>query len=145
MLSVIVLMLPTVVPRLMGYEVYNVVSGSMEPSIPMGSMIVVDHTDAAEVASGDVIAFRSGNSVVTHRVTQNRRLERRFVTKGDANHGEDLNTVSYESLVGVVIWHMPTLGGIVARMSTVLGKLYLFSLLISGLLLNLISGRLRAL
>ena len=69
--SVIASCLPVTVPRLMGYEIYNVVSGSMEPEIPVGSVIYVKAAAPEEVREGDVIAFWSNGSVVAHRVVKN--------------------------------------------------------------------------
>ncbi len=143
MLGVIALLLPSYVPRFMGYEVYNVVSGSMEPAIPVGSMVLVQPVDASEVELGDVIAFYNGDTVVTHRVIEMHRVSKEFVTKGDANEIEDLATVPYTSLIGVVRQHIPRLGEITALVSTPLGKIYLFGLILCGLLLNIIAGRLR--
>lgn len=143
MLGVIALMLPTFVPRLMGYEVYNVVSGSMAPTITTGSMVLVEPAVAKDVQEGDIIAFFDGASVVTHRVVHNKLVEGKIVTKGDANETEDLSTVDYSSLIGRVVWHMPMLGDIMAHITTLLGKIYLLALILCGLLLNIIAGRLR--
>ena len=46
LLCVIILLIPMSTPRLFGYDMYNVVSGSMEPTIPEGSVIYVEHTGA---------------------------------------------------------------------------------------------------
>ncbi|MBR6114873.1 MAG: signal peptidase I [Oscillospiraceae bacterium] len=143
MLGVIALMLPSYVPRFMGYEVYNVVSGSMAPAIPVGSMVLVEPEEAELIEPGEVIAFYNGSAVVTHRVLEIRRISREFVTKGDANENEDLAKVPFTSLIGVVRWHVPYLGEFTAFISTVIGKIYLFALLLCGLLLNVIAGRLR--
>ena len=64
LLSVIASCLPVTVPRFMGYEIYNVVSGSMEPEIPVGSVIYVEEAVPEEVQEGDVIALWSNDSVV---------------------------------------------------------------------------------
>lgn len=57
LLGVIALCLPLTVPRIMGYEVYDVVSGSMEPAIPVGSAVLVKPTDAAQLQEGDIVAY----------------------------------------------------------------------------------------
>ena len=79
LLLVIAVSVPLSVPRFLGYEVYNVVSGSMAPQIPMGSVVYVSPADPERVAAGDVIAFRSEGSVVTHRVVRNDYIESRFI------------------------------------------------------------------
>lgn len=60
LVSVIAVCIPITVPKLMGYEIYNVVSGSMEPEIPIGSAIYVKAAAPEDVQEGDVIAFRRG-------------------------------------------------------------------------------------
>ena len=142
-LLVIALLLPATVSRFVGYEVYNVISGSMEPTIPTGSMVFVKAIDPVEIAPDDVIAFMSGGSVVTHRVVKNRSLEGEFVTKGDANEDEDINTVPYGSLIGRVERHVPMLGEITAQLASPLGKIYMFAFLLCGVLFNVLAGRLR--
>ena len=88
LLIVIALAVPLTVPGYLGYQVYNVVSGSMEPSIPIGSVIYVKTVDPVDITKGDVIAFQSGDSVIMHRVVDNKIVEGTFVTKGDANEAE---------------------------------------------------------
>jgi len=61
LLSVIASCLPVTVPRLMGYEIYNVVSGSMEPEIPIGSILYVEKIPPEEIREDDVIAFWSND------------------------------------------------------------------------------------
>ena len=68
---VILLCLPLTVPRLFGCQIYTVVSGSMEPAIPTGSIVYVKETEASEVKKDDVIAFYGGDNsgaIITHRV-----------------------------------------------------------------------------
>ena len=93
LLSVIISCLPVTVPRLMGYEIYDVVSGSMEPEIPVGSILYVEGLAPEDVEEGDVIAFWSNGSVVAHRVVKNKVVEGTFITKGDANAREDMNDI----------------------------------------------------
>ena len=48
---------PLTVPRMLGYALYTVVSGSMEPAIPTGSLVYVEHVAPEDIEEGDVIAF----------------------------------------------------------------------------------------
>ena len=75
LVGVIAAFLPLTVPRLMGYGIYEVVSGSMEPEIPVGSVVYVKAARPEEVEAGDVIAFNKGGSVITHRVEENHYVE----------------------------------------------------------------------
>ena len=79
---------PLTVPRMLGYALYTVVSGSMEPAIPTGSLVYVEHVAPEDIEEGDVIAFYDAvdvASVITHRVVTNSTVMGEFVTKGDAN------------------------------------------------------------
>lgn len=143
LLSVIVTFVPVTVPRLMGYQIYNIISGSMEPAIPVGSLVYVEPVQPAEVQEGEIIAYYSGSTAVTHRVVQNRLVEGEFVTKGDANEQEDLNTISYASLVGRVKYHIPFVGQILVIYTSGVGKIYVICYAACGVMLNMLAGRLR--
>ena len=113
------------------------------PTIPVGSMIFVSPTDWREIEEGDIIAYHSGDSVVTHRVVEKNIFLGEFITKGDANNTEDLLTISYEKLIGRVEYHVPVLGEVTALLASPLGKIYMFAFLLCGVLFNVLAGRLR--
>ena len=56
---VILACLPVAIPKLLGLQGYDVISGSMEPSISVGSIVYVKNVEFAELATGDVIAFET--------------------------------------------------------------------------------------
>ncbi len=143
LLVVIAAAIPLTIPNFMGYEVYNVVSGSMEPTIPIGSIIYVKEVDPTEIYSGDIIAFRSEGSVIMHRVTENKVVEGTFTTKGDANDGEDMNDVPYENLIGVVVRHIPVLGQLLILFGSTFGRICMICFAACGALLNILGGRFR--
>lgn len=134
--AVLAVCVPMTVPRLFGYDVYTVVSGSMEPDIPIGSAIYVEAVAPEEVAAGDVIAFYSRGAVITHRVVENRVVSGEFVTKGDANAENDMETAGYEMLVGRMAVSVPVLGSIMAVCSETTGKLYLVCGVVGAVLLR---------
>ena len=143
LLLVIVFCIPLTLPRLMGYEIYEVVSGSMEPEIPVGSVIYVKAAVPEDIGEEEVIAFWGGSSAVTHRVMQNKLAEREFVTKGDANAAEDLRAVPYTEFIGRVVWHFPVVGHLMALYTSSIGKACLILLAACGCMLNIFAGRLR--
>lgn len=144
LVAVIASGLAMTLPRMMGFGMYNIVSPSMEPKIPVGSLIYVKNVDPAEVEEGDVIAFIDRNSsVVAHRVVQNSQVEGEFVTKGDANETEDPEPVQYENLDGRVVLHIPMLGGLMAVYASTPGKVYLAAAAVCGVMLNMLGGRMR--
>ena len=143
LLAVILLAVPLTLPNYMGYQVYNVVSGSMEPAIPVGSVIYVRDIDPVEIEKGDIIAFQSGSSVIMHRVVDNKIVEGTFTTKGDANDSEDINEVPYASLVGIVVRHIPILGQLLTLFGSAFGRICMICFAACGALLNILGGRFR--
>lgn len=143
--GVILAFLPLTAPRLLGYGIYEVVSGSMEPEIPVGSVIYVKAADPEEIGEGEIIAFWRNDSVITHRVLENHHPEKEFITKGDANAGEDLAPIPYHDLIGKVGFHLPVLGSMMTLLASTAGKLYAAFFAVCGLLFYLLGGYMRTL
>lgn len=135
LMAVVAICIPMTVPRLMGYDVYVVVSGSMEPEIPVGSALYVAAVVPEDVAEGDVIAFYDRGAVITHRVLENHVVEGEFITKGDANEERDLAPVPYASLIGRMARSVPFLGNVMAVCSGTKGKIYLACGVVGAVLL----------
>lgn len=140
LLGVIAAFFPLTVPRLMGYNIYEVVSGSMEPAIPVGSAIYVKAASPEEIETGDIIAFQKNGSVITHRVAQNHPEEKEFITKGDANRTEDMTPTPYGSLIGKEIFHIPYAGVLMTVLSGTAGKIYAVLFAVGGVLLRMLGG-----
>ncbi len=141
MMAVVAVCIPMTVPRLMGYDVYVVISGSMEPGIPVGSALYVEAAAPEEVEAGDVIAFYDNGAVITHRVVENHVVEGEFITKGDANAANDLAPVPYGALIGRMAKSVPFLGNVMAVCSGAKGKTYL-ACGVAGAVLLLWAGKL---
>ena len=141
--AVILTSVPLAVPRLLGYEIYNVTSGSMEPALPVGSVIYVQRVAPETVKEGEIIAYYVDGTVITHRVVENRFVEGEFVTKGDANDMEDFSNTHYSDLVGIVKYHIPMLGDYLMVYSNQLTKVYLLTLAFCGVMFNMLAGRMR--
>lgn len=145
MIVMIVLGLIVAVPNILGYEQFVVVSGSMEPAIPVGSLVMSKEVEPSELEVGDVIVFYTASHIdtpVTHRVVENRIDEREVITKGDANSSNDLSPVNYENIEGKVSLHIPRLGLLVGPFGTVLGKIAAVMIVVAGYLLTLIGSSL---
>jgi len=142
---VIISVLALSVPRVFGFQMYNIVSGSMEPTIPVGSLIYVKETDPQSVEENDVIAYYhvgSSDTVVAHRVIEVNRDSCEFITKGDANESADLNPVTYEMVYGKVVLHIPALGTVSVLLTGVTGKVGLFGVLVCAFLIQVASNSL---
>ena len=141
--AVFVITLPLTLPRLMGYEIYNMASNSMEPGIPVGSALYVRAVNPFDVQVDEIIAFYDEESVVAHRVVVNDSAENQFITKGDANAGVDENPVPYKQLIGMVALHVPMVGSALTLYASNIGKIYLMLTLACGIMLNALSDRIR--
>ena len=113
---VVVLALLLVGARVVGLQVFTVLSGSMEPTYHTGSLIYVKKVDPYSVEVGQPITFMlDENTVATHRVVgivpdEEDASVIRFRTKGDANEAEDGSLVHYKNVIGVPIFSIPYLG-----------------------------------
>jgi signal peptidase len=98
--------------RLMGYECYTVISGSMEPKYMVGDLIYVKEVDVNSIKAGDDITFILNEDLVvaTHQVVRVDAENQRFYTKGLANEIEDQDPVHFNNVIGVPQFSIPKLG-----------------------------------
>ena len=125
LIVIIAICVPLIVPKTMGYQLYTVVSGSMEPAVPTGSLVYIKYVEPGDIETGDIIAFYGSDaqgSIITHRVVSNSNAMGEFITKGDANAENDMNPVTYEQYVGKMVRSIPKVGGIVQTITVGSGK-----------------------
>ena len=98
--------------RLLGYQYYTVISGSMEPEYMVGDLLYVKKVDPNEIKIGDPITFILNEDLVvaTHRVIKIDEENQRFYTKGDANEIADGEPVHFKNVLGVPQFAIPKLG-----------------------------------
>lgn len=98
--------------RLIGLNVYTVLSGSMEPEYSVGDLIYVKKVAPESISVGDPITFVLNEDLVvaTHRVIEVDTANQRFFTKGDANDVADANPVHFNNLIGKPVLAVPLLG-----------------------------------
>lgn len=104
-------------PTVFGFSAAVVVTGSMSPAIEPGDLVVCRRS--ADYAVGDVITFRSGASLVTHRIVGS--AENGYITQGDANNVADADPVPRGAVVGKVVFTVPKLGIFIEKLRTPLG------------------------
>lgn len=110
--------------RIFGIELYTVLSGSMEPEYPTGSVIYVRKTEPEDLKVGDVITFAlSETTTATHRIVEVVPNEPAsgnlsFRTKGDANEHEDAALVDGRNVIGTPIFTIPKLGFLVSKIQS---------------------------
>ena len=103
---------PDKTPSFLGIKTYAILSGSMEPDIKTGDIVIVKETDESDIEIGDVISFRRGQTVITHRIIEIVEDTKTYKTKGDNNNVEDSVDVEFGSIEGKVIGRIPFLGKI---------------------------------
>ena len=110
---VVLLALLLVGARIVGLQVFTVLSGSMEPTYHTGSLIYVKKINTSDIRPGTVITFMlDEDTVATHRVMevvpdQEDPSVIRFRTKGDANEAEDGGLVHYKNVIGTPVFTIP--------------------------------------
>lgn len=123
-------------PEVFGYKFYIVLTGSMEPEISPGDMVIIKNVDYNSINVGDIITFtdNEGKNITTHRVTNiNFDGEIKFTTKGDSNDTVDESKVSQNQVLGKLSKNIKGVGNVISYIkenAIVLGALLLFTLIV---------------
>lgn len=124
------------VPRAFGYMTFAVLSGSMEPELPVGSMVLVRQVEPADIAVGDNATFcRSDGAVVTHQVYEVDPVAQMISTQGIANKNadgsimHDAEQIPFSHVIGTVSFCVPYLGFVNAYCTTMPGLLVVVAVL----------------
>ncbi|QIB27756.1 signal peptidase I [Caloranaerobacter azorensis] len=102
------------IPSVFKIKFMTVLSGSMQPNIEVGDLVVIKPVIPKKIRKGDVVTYRLTNDIfITHRVIEviDDNEEYLFVTKGDANNIEDNEKINSSQLIGKVFLVIPK-GGI---------------------------------
>ncbi|MBQ6897158.1 MAG: signal peptidase I [Oscillospiraceae bacterium] len=127
--------------KFLGFEVYTVLSGSMEPVYHTGSVIYVKDADADKLEEGDIITYSlSSNVTATHRIIElvTEDGDVKFRTKGDANNIADGSLVEKSQVIGKPVFSVPYLGFLAAYLQTKSGRFMAIAVCGLALLLTLI-------
>lgn len=113
--AAVTLLLVLGVSWLAGYRSLTVMSGSMEPAVATGDVVVNKRIAPLEARPGDIVTFRDPGATgvfITHRVRSVRARSGQvtFVTKGDANTSTERWTVAESGEIGRVDYRIPHLG-----------------------------------
>lgn len=117
-----------------GFMMFRVVTGSMEPTIPVGGLLLARQVKIESIQLHDIVCFRTQASqilgkIVTHRVVGIEQTQFGTVlleTMGDANLVSDGHYVDQTNLIGKVIWHTKNgsiLAGVVSLFTSKIGFL----------------------
>ena len=129
---------PEEVPSFLGWKPFIVLSGSMETEIYSGDIAVVKEVPVSEIKKDDVVAFKDGDVVVTHRIVEivEENGETKYKTKGDNNNIEDRGFVLPEQIEGLYQFKISRLGNVALFIQTPIGIISCLSVPI-GLLIIL--------
>ncbi len=109
---------PNETPAFLGYKMYVIISGSMQPELEVGDIVVVKKINPNDLKKDDVISFRKGQTIITHRIVEVKNAEEKlqFLTKGDNNNTNDKDLVSDKEIEGIVVNKIQKIGKIVLKL-----------------------------
>ncbi len=118
--------------RGLGITPYAVLSGSMAPTYPVGSLILVQKEKAQDFQVDDPVTFVLDQSltVVTHRIVEIDRDKQSFITRGDANNVNDGTPVYFENVIGKPIAVLPFLGYVMRWVSSPAGMIIVLGVVV---------------
>jgi signal peptidase len=127
------LLLAVGLPNAFHAKSLTVMSGSMEPTIDVGDVIVAQQISPIDARVGDIVTFRDPlehDRLITHRVREIHVLQDMvlFVTKGDANTSTEHWVVQRSGTIGRVAFHVPRLGYFMVWIHSTFGLLLLIVL-----------------
>lgn len=124
------------VPKFFGLEPMIVLSGSMEPTYHVGSLLYVKDANPDEIKEGDPITFYiSDDTLVTHRVVEVDTVNKQYTTKGDANETIDGAPVSFDQVLGTPVFNIPKLGYLGDKLSSLSGKIIYITIIVVVIIL----------
>ena len=137
-----------ILPRATQGSALTVLTGSMTPEIPVGSVVMVRPVDTATLRVGEVATYQKKPGVdeyITHRVTKIDRTTNpvSFTFKGDANRGPDMDPVPATAIRGEVWFHVPYLGAIRDSLHGKAGLSLLAMLVLGGYALSQVAGAMK--
>lgn len=100
---------------LFGYKAFVIASGSMEPTLEVGDIVITKKAKQEEIKKGDIITFVDNGYTITHRMVDIVEKEGNtyYQTKGDNNSTNDPNLVKYNDIEGIYIYKIEGLGNII--------------------------------
>lgn len=121
-------LIAAVLPMAVGMHTYTVRSGSMDPAIATGDVVVVDSISPGDARVGDVITFNDpegGDALITHRVRAMREHGETigFITRGDANNSFERWSIPADGSIGQVSYRIPMLGRAINPLSAAPGRI----------------------
>lgn len=111
--------------HILGIYMFNIISESMEPTLEINDVVVVQKSDLKQLQKGDIITFQEEERIISHRVIDITKIkdEIKFRTKGDNNEIADPNLVESGQIYGKVIFRIKKIGNIITYIQNIRGFL----------------------
>ena len=118
--------------HIFGIYMFNIVSESMEPTFYKDDLAIVKSYYYEELQKGDIITFKQDDRIISHRISKivKNKNEKQFITKGDNNKVEDIESVNTQDIFGKVVYVIPKIGKIVNYIQNVTGFINIFILIV---------------
>ena len=109
--------------HILGIHMFNIVSGSMEPTLDINDVVVVQKCEPSQLQKGDIITFHQDERIISHRIIGITKEEGtvKFETKGDNNEIPDPDKVYFEQVNGKVLFRIRKIGKVVDYIQNVRG------------------------
>ena len=145
LLTVLILAcIPLTLPKAFGFQIYTVISGSMEPAIPTGSWSMSGMKN--QTRSSKMMSLLFTATMQTARSSPPCSIQQpgdgQFITKGDANEEKDMNPIPYNNYIGKVKLSVPVVGGIAQAATGTAGKIAAASMIGLAVILEIVAAML---
>ncbi len=129
-LSVLIILMP-----LIGIEPTVMLTGSMKPVIPVGSVCFVDKNYSYDkLKENDIIAYQTPKYIVIHRIIE--KNDKGYRTKGDHNKKADVKTITKDIYYGKLVFAVPYLGYVATNLQNKYGKFLLIAFIVFVVVVN---------
>lgn len=107
----------------LGYKLFTVSSGSMEPTLKIGDIIIVKDYAKESIKVNDIITFKENENFITHRIIE---IDKgKYKTKGDNNNSADVRLIDYSEIQGRLVGKIPKIGLLIINVKTLTGTVIL--------------------
>ena len=95
-----------------GFKPAVIVSGSMEPTLNVGDVVIISESGVEGVKVGDIVGYVSKEGLIVHRVVGYNYInnEKFLILKGDANEEPDAEPVHPQQVLGKYMFKLPNVG-----------------------------------
>lgn len=112
----------------------------MEPTINVGDIIIVSGIEKSNIKVDDIVTFEQEGKTITHRIVEVNKTDQgeKYVTKGDNNQVNDVEEITYEQIIGILVFKIPRIGNIILLLED---KIYVILLLNLALIIYINTRR----